>query len=118
MIRPITVKLMTFLCIALFLSACVGKEVFSHGFRATDDDISQVPVGSSVEQVQIVFGSPSTKSTLENNPVWYYISQTSSRDLLTPRRLENQRVLAVHFDENDRVASIANYGLKDSKVFD
>ena len=30
----------------------------------------------------------------------------------------SQRVLAVYFDENDKVTRIADYGLKDGKAFD
>ena len=32
--------------------------------------------------------------------------------------LVDQRVLAVYFGDDGRVASIANYGLQDGKVFD
>lgn len=100
------------------LSGCAGRETFSHGFRASDEDIAQVPVGSSIEQVELVFGTPSTTSVAEDNPIWYYISQKSQSDLISPRKVIDQRVLAVTFDEEQRVKNIANYGLKDGKLFD
>jgi outer membrane protein assembly factor BamE (lipoprotein component of BamABCDE complex) len=51
--------------------------------------------------------------------VFYYISQTRKRPVafLNPR-IVDQRVLAVYFGEDGRVANIANYGKKDGKVFD
>ena len=33
-------------------------------------------------------------------------------------RLTDQHVLAVYFDKNAKVERIANYGMKDGKVFD
>jgi outer membrane protein assembly factor BamE (lipoprotein component of BamABCDE complex) len=30
----------------------------------------------------------------------------------------DQRVVAVYFDKNDKVARLANYGLQDGKIFD
>src|SRR6516164_9052906 len=35
-----------------------------------------------------------------------------------PQRVVDQRVVAVYFDKNRRVERLANYGLKDGKVFD
>jgi outer membrane protein assembly factor BamE (lipoprotein component of BamABCDE complex) len=35
-----------------------------------------------------------------------------------PQRVRDQNVVAVYFDKNRRVRRLANYGLKDGKVFD
>ncbi len=35
-----------------------------------------------------------------------------------PQKVVDQRVFAVYFDKNRRVERLANYGLKDGKVFD
>jgi outer membrane protein assembly factor BamE (lipoprotein component of BamABCDE complex) len=35
-----------------------------------------------------------------------------------PQQLTDQRVIAVYFDRNRRVQRLADYGLKDGKVFD
>ena len=104
--------------LSVILMGCVGRESFSHGFRASDDDIAQVPVGSSIEQVELVFGTPSTISNSGDLPIWYYISQEAESDLFTARKVTDQRVLAITMDNNQRVANIANYGLKDGKLFD
>ena len=35
-----------------------------------------------------------------------------------PQKVIDQRVVAVYFDKDRRVARLANYGLKDGKIFD
>ncbi|WP_292242649.1 outer membrane protein assembly factor BamE, partial [Mesorhizobium sp.] len=75
-------------------------------------------VGSSREQVLLALGTPSTKATFDNE-AFYYISQTRKRYVAFDKpRLVDQKVLAVYFGEDGRVTQIANYGLKDGKVFD
>jgi outer membrane protein assembly factor BamE (lipoprotein component of BamABCDE complex) len=51
--------------------------------------------------------------------VFYYISQKSQRSAaFMPYDVVDQRVVAVYFDKNRKVTRLANYGLKDGKVFD
>ena len=93
-------------------------ETLTQGYVIDQQQIDLVPVGSSREQVILALGSPSTTATFDNE-VFYYISQTRKRPVafLNPH-IVDQRVLAVYFGEDDRVTNIANYGLKDGKVFD
>jgi outer membrane protein assembly factor BamE (lipoprotein component of BamABCDE complex) len=35
-----------------------------------------------------------------------------------PQKVVDQRVVAVYFDKNRRVERLADYGLKDGKIFD
>ena len=80
--------------------------------------LEQVPLGSSQEQVLIVLGTPSTVATVSGE-AFYYISQRAEQPLaFMPQQVTNQRVIAVYFDKNRRVERLANYGLKDGKVFD
>jgi outer membrane protein assembly factor BamE (lipoprotein component of BamABCDE complex) len=74
-------------------------------------------VGSSQEQVLLVLGTPSTVATV-NGEVFYYISQTTKKVAFLKPEIVEQKVLAVYFDKNRRVTRIAQYGLKDGKVFD
>lgn len=93
-------------------------ETLSQGYVVDPQALEMVPVGSSREQVVLALGTPSTTATFDNE-VFYYISQTRRRTVAfqTPR-LVNQRVLAVYFGADDRVSQIADYGLKDGKLFD
>jgi outer membrane protein assembly factor BamE (lipoprotein component of BamABCDE complex) len=63
-------------------------------------------------------GTPSTVATL-NGEVFYYISQRSERAIAFMNdKIIDQRVIAVYFDKNRQVRRLANYGLKDGRVFD
>jgi outer membrane protein assembly factor BamE (lipoprotein component of BamABCDE complex) len=100
---------------ALNLSA---SETLHKGYVIDEQQLELVPVGSSREQVILALGSPSTKATFDNE-VYYYISQTRKRSMAFQNpHIVDQRVLAVYFGEDGRVTNIANYGLKDGKVFD
>ena len=94
------------------------SETLTQGYVIDQQQIDQVPVGSSREQVLLALGTPSTTATFDNE-VFYYISQTRVRRVafLNPK-LVDQRVLAVYFGDDGRVTSIANYGMQDGKVFD
>ncbi len=98
------------------LSGCA--ETQQKGYVLSESSLQQVPVGSSQEQVLVVLGTPSTTATLKGE-VYYYISQTTKRPVafMNPT-ITDQRVVAVYFDQNRRVQRIANFGLKDGRLFD
>ena len=106
-------------------SGCVGSPSLSkigstsqHGYVVSQVALDQVPVGSSKDQVLIALGSPSTTGDF-GGEAYYYISQTRKKSVaFMPDKVVDQRVLAVYFDKDERVTRIADYGLKDGKVFD
>ena len=104
----------------LLLSACGGSfsQHYQRGYVLPEGALEQVPLGSSQEQVLIVLGTPSTVATVSGE-AFYYISQRGEQSFsFMQQKVTDQRVLAVYFDKNRRVERIANYGLKDGKVFD
>lgn len=104
----------------LALQACNTSQTFTHGYQVNEDTLSLVPEGSSREQVLLSLGTPST--TMKQNDgdeTFYYISQTKQKPVaFMQARIIDQRVLAIYMDESNTVERIANYGLKDGKVFD
>ena len=93
-------------------------ETLTQGYVIDQQQIDLVPVGSSREQVLLALGSPSTTATFDSE-VLYYISQTRYRPVAFAKaKLIDQRILAVYLGEDGRVTNIANYGLKDGRVFD
>lgn len=101
----------------LVLGGCIG-ETFSRGQKITAQQLEQVPIGSSREQVLLALGTPSTTS-VAGGETFYYISATAGRTAAFQRiSVKDRRVLAVYLDEQQRVQEIADYGLKDGKVFD
>lgn len=115
------------LAAASALSACNTSKTFgdlnpsqtlNQGYIVDQEALDMVPVGSSREQVLLALGTPSTTATFDNE-VFYYISQTRKRAVAFAKpKLVDQKVLAVYFGADGRVTNIANYGLKDGKVFD
>ena len=104
---------------ALLLAGCGGfSETFQRGYVVQEGALEQIPIGATQEQVLIVLGTPSTVATL-NGDVFYYISQKTERSAaFMPQEVTDQRVIAVYFSRERRVVRLANYGLKDGKVFD
>jgi outer membrane protein assembly factor BamE (lipoprotein component of BamABCDE complex) len=105
------------LALGLLLGGCF-TETFQKGYIVPDGALEQIPIGSTQEQVLIVLGTPSTVATVSGE-AFYYISQRADRAAaFMPAQLTDQRVVAVYFDKNRRVERLADYGLKDGKVFD
>jgi len=105
------------LTVGLMLSGCLS-ETYQRGYIVPDGALEQIPIGSTQEQVLIVLGTPSTVATV-NGDAFYYISQRAERLIgFMPQQVVDQRVVAVYFDKSKRVERLANYGLKDGKVFD
>ena len=119
---------MTLIVAAAAISGCNTSKTFAglkpgetitQGYVIDQQSIDLVPVGSSREQVLLALGSPSTTATFDSDEVFYYISQTRRRPVAFMKpKLVDQRILAVYFNEEGRVDNIANYGMKDGKVFD
>jgi outer membrane protein assembly factor BamE (lipoprotein component of BamABCDE complex) len=103
--------------LALALGGCFA-ETYYKGYILPDGALEQIPVGSTQEQVLIVLGTPSTVATVSGE-AFYYISQRAVRPVgFMPQELTDQRVVAIYFDKNRRVERIADYGLKDGRIFD
>jgi outer membrane protein assembly factor BamE (lipoprotein component of BamABCDE complex) len=107
---------------ALALSALAGgcgtEQVFQRGYVLADGALEQIPIGATQEQVLIILGTPSTVATVSGE-AFYYISQRAERAAaFMPQVVTDQRVIAVYFDKGRRVERLANYGMRDGKIFD
>jgi len=101
----------------VMLGGCFS-ETYQRGYIVPDGALEQIPIGSTQEQVLIVLGTPSTVATV-NGEAFYYISQRAERPVgFMPQSIVDQRVVAVYFDKNRRVERLANYGMRDGRVFD
>jgi outer membrane protein assembly factor BamE (lipoprotein component of BamABCDE complex) len=105
------------LALSVLLGGCL-TETYQRGYIVPEGALEQIPIGSSQEQVLIVLGTPSTVATVSGE-AFYYISQRTERGAyFLHQDVVDQRVIAVYFDKKRRVERLANYGLKDGKVFD
>ena len=102
------------------LGGCIGYDgAFERGYQVDEQTLSQVKVGATSKQEALtLLGTPSTTSTIGGD-AWYYIGQKMDRTLaFMPAKMTDQNVLAIYFDKSGKVDRIANYGMKDGKVFD
>ena len=115
--RIAAVRIAVTVAFCMLLAGCFS-ETYQRGYIVPEGALEQLPIGSTQEQVLIVLGTPSTVATVSGE-AFYYISQRAERSIgFMPQRVVDQRVVAVYFDKNRRVERLANYGLKDGKVFD
>jgi outer membrane protein assembly factor BamE (lipoprotein component of BamABCDE complex) len=106
------------LMLGLMLGGCAVGETFQRGYMLPEGALQQIPLGASQEQVLIVLGTPSTVATVSGES-FYYISQRAERPIsFMQTKVVDQRVIAVYFDRNRKVQRLAEYGVKDGKVFD
>ena len=108
------------LALGAALSGCIGYEGdFARGYQVDEETLAQIKVGTTTKpQALSILGTPSTTSTVGGD-AWYYVGQKMHRALaFMPAQMTDQNVLAVYFDKGGKVDRIANYGLKDGKVFD
>lgn len=108
------------LAFGLGLSGCVGYDGdFDRGYVVDQRVIDQVKVGETTKpQALTLMGTPSTTSTVGGD-AWYYIGQKYKRALaFMSARMTDQYVIALYFDKNGKVERVANYGMKDGRVFD
>lgn len=105
------------LAVMVLISAC-SEQITKHGHLFRESDIAQVQPGMSQEQVKLILGSPTTTTTYGNGAAYYYISSTEKRVAFMSGSEVDRQVLAIYFTPAATVDRVANYGMKDGKVFD
>lgn len=115
-VRPVC-QSFAVLSILAGLSGCAA-DITRHGHVFAEEDLAQVKEGMSQDQVILALGTPDTKSTASRS-AFYYISTTAERSaaFLKPK-IVDRKVVAIYFDKNNLVKSVANYGIEDGKVID
>ncbi|RAI44617.1 outer membrane protein assembly factor BamE [Rhodoplanes roseus] len=114
--RPSRRAIAAVLAIGLLLGGCI-TQTYQRGYIVPEGALEQIPLGASQEQVLIVLGTPSTVATVSGE-VFYYISQRAEQTSFLPQTEVDRRVIAVYFDRNKKVERLANYGIKDGRIFD
>ena len=109
------------LALGLLLGGCSGPGPFTQGYHrgyiVPEGALEQIPLGASQDQVLIVLGTPSTVATVSGE-VFYYISQRTEQTSFLPEKEISRRIVAVYFDKTRKVERLADYGLRDGRVFD
>ena len=92
--------------------------VAKHGVQFHEGDVQQIQPGMTQEQVRLNLGTPSTTAVIGNNQAFYYISSTATQTSFMLPTEQDRQVVAVYFTQAGTVERVANYGLKDGRVFD
>jgi outer membrane protein assembly factor BamE (lipoprotein component of BamABCDE complex) len=102
---------------SLAVAAC-DSTIIKHGAQFHEGDLQQIQPGMTQEQVRMNLGTPSTTAVVGANQAYYYISSTATQTSFMLPTEQDRQVVAVYFAEGGTVERVANYGLKDGKVFD
>jgi outer membrane protein assembly factor BamE (lipoprotein component of BamABCDE complex) len=103
--------------LAVVLSAC-AETVTVHGHQFQDSDLQRISKGMGQDQVRAALGSPTTTAAVGAGSAYYYISSTEGQTAFFKPTEKDRKVLAVYFTQVGSVERVAQYGLKDGKVFD
>lgn len=102
---------------ALAVAGC-STTTLKHGQHYTSAELAQIQPGMSQDEVRMALGSPATTSTVNQGTAYYYISSTRQQTaFLTPKEID-RKIVAVYFTPVGSVERVAQYGIKDGKVFD
>lgn len=95
-----------------------AEQVIKRGYQLSAGDVQQIQPGMGKEQVSAKLGTPTTSSTVGNGSAYYYISSTLTQSAFFKPEEKDRNVVAIYFNATDTVDRVANYGMKDGKVFD
>lgn len=101
----------------LMLAGC-AETITKHGHQFRDTDLQQINTGMSQEQVKLTLGTPTTTSVIGGSATYYYVSSIEAEKVFLSPRETDRQVVAIYFNQANIVQQVANYGLKDGKVFD
>jgi outer membrane protein assembly factor BamE (lipoprotein component of BamABCDE complex) len=97
------------------LSGC-SKIERSRGYVPDASDLAEITIGDTNKlSVRESLGSPSTVGTFDDS-AWYYIRSRHERMAFFAEEVVAREVVAIYFDEDNRVRDIAHYGLEDGRV--
>ena len=104
--------------LALGLISACERIIEQHGYAPGPTELAQIRVGQDTRaSVRQKIGRPSTTGIFLPDR-WYYVASEVEKYMFYAPRVASRRVVAVRFDQEDRVASVNEYGLEDGRVID
>jgi outer membrane protein assembly factor BamE (lipoprotein component of BamABCDE complex) len=101
--------------LAALVSACTPL-LAVRGNLVEDKRLERVVVGvSNRESVLSSLGSPTVKPAFDDK-TWLYIGEVTEQLAFFDPKIVDRRVLAIRFDEEDRVSAIADYDEEQGKI--
>ncbi|MDX2157879.1 MAG: outer membrane protein assembly factor BamE [Hyphomicrobiaceae bacterium] len=100
------------------VSAGCSATTIKHGHYLNENELQQVQPGMSEDTVRMALGTPDTTSALPGGNAYYYISSTKKEAAFFKPEEVDRKVVAVYFNQTGSVTQVANYGMRDGRVFD
>jgi outer membrane protein assembly factor BamE (lipoprotein component of BamABCDE complex) len=88
----------------------------TQGYEIPDSALQQIRPGQSQQLVTLVLGSPMSTNTFGEQTAGYYVETRVRQTSFGLTMVQERTVLAIYFDQNDRVADRAVYSLEDGRV--
>lgn len=97
------------------LAACAPQMRF-HGFAPSDSELAQIQVGRDTrDTVSERLGRPGMGGVLEGSD-WFWVQSDWRHEHWRPAVEVDRQVVAISFDNANRVANIERFGLRDGQV--
>ncbi len=101
-------------CLAT-LASC-GVPIDDHGNLPSPDALAQIKPGQTDKAtVTRLLGSPSNVAAFDGD-TWYYISKVTRQVAFLNPTVLDQRVVAIHFDQNGLVTEVSSKGPQDAQA--
>lgn len=103
--------------LTLLLAGCTPK-IEHRGYMPKPGAFDQITNGMTKMEVEGIMGTPSTTASVQykGDSFYYITSLTTSKAFITTET--DRTVIAIRFNEDDKVRSYAQYGLQDGRVVD
>ena len=106
------------LAAATVLAGC-SREIEHRGYQVRAQDIQNLRIGMTKDEVRSTLGSPSTTATVQHQgDSYYYISSRIKTSAFLANEELDRQVLAVRFNQLDQVQTFGQYTLQDGKIID
>ena len=113
------IKKYIFVFLCIFTTSCsslVSPIVENRGYVFDDELLNKVVLDKSIASDVIdLLGSPSTTSSIDAS-TWYYIYSKAETTAFYHPEITDRRVLAISFNNENKVNNLKYYSLEDGKV--
>ena len=109
------IKKYLFIALVSLVVSC-SPIVENRGYVFDEKLLDQIKVNETISNdVMDILGSPSTTSAIDAS-TWYYIYSKAETVAFYHPTVTDRRVLAVSFDDDNKVNNLKYYGLEEGKI--
>jgi len=109
------IKKYLFIALVSLVVSC-SPIVENRGYVFDEELLDQIKVNETISNdVMDILGSPSTTSAIDAS-TWYYIYSKAETVAFYHPTVTDRRVLAVSFDDDNKVNNLKYYGLEEGKI--